>query len=223
MKTNAMTSQRSSLFSTRKMVVISLLAALSYVLMLFHLPFKFLGFLEFEFSDIPAVIAALQFGPLAGVVVELVKNLIKALTASTTGTVGELANFLISSAYIIPVGILYKLRTGGKLRFGKTEKNEVKKSKAWNGVFMTVIFVVGTAAMALAGALLNYYVMLPLYAKLFGGMDTIVGIAASNVSAIKDLGSLVILGITPFNIVKGIYISAIGYYTFRILKGRVLQ
>lgn len=224
MKANVMANQNKSLFSTRQLVTISLLSALAYVLMLIHLPFKFLGFLEFEFSDIPAVIAALTYGPFAGVVVELVKNLIKALTASTTGMVGELANFLISSAYIIPVGLLYKLRMARKLRAGNDKvTSPANREKSKSMIYMVIIFGIGTAALALVGALLNYYVMLPLYAKFLGGMDAIVGIASSNVPAVKDLASLILLGITPFNIVKGIYISVIGYYTYRMLKGRILN
>ncbi len=220
MKSNVVTNQKSSLFSTKQLVTIGLLSALAYVLMLIHLPFKYLGFLEFEFSDIPAVIAALAYGPVAGVVVELIKNLVKALTASTTGMVGELANFLISSAFIIPVGILHKMR---KAKNGKSINKNAAGVKTGDGLYTIFIFVIGTIAMALAGALLNYFVMLPLYAKLFGGMDVIVGIASANVSAVKDLASLVIIGITPFNIFKGIYISIIGYYTYRFLKGSILQ
>lgn len=223
MRTNAVTNQK-SLFSTKQMVTVSLLSALAYVLMLAHLPVKYLGFLEFEFSDIPAVIAALAYGPFAGVVVELVKNLIKALTASSTGMVGELANFIISSAYIIPVGILYKLRKVKKLQATSVNgKGITSNEKSWNGLYMIFIFVIGTIAMSITGALLNYFVTLPLYAQLFGGMDVIVGIASANVSAVKDLASLVIIGITPFNIIKGIYISIIGYYTYRFLKGKILQ
>jgi riboflavin transporter FmnP len=221
MKTNAVTNQTGTLFSTKKLVTISLLSALAYVLMLIHLPFKFLGFLEFEFSDVPAVIAALQFGPLAGVFVELVKNLIKALTASDTAMVGELANFLISSAFMIPVGILYKVRMAKKLRSQGTVNTQPVKTK--NGAYMIMTFTIGTIAFATAGALLNYYVMLPLYAKFMGGMDTVVGFASANLSIIKDLKGLILIGITPFNIVKGIYISVIGYYTYRFLKGRILD
>jgi riboflavin transporter FmnP len=223
MKSNVVT-QRKSLFSTKQLVTIGLLSALAYVLMLIHLPFKYLGFLEFEFSDIPAVIAALIYGPFAGVFVELVKNLIKATTASTTGMVGELANFLISSAYIIPVGVLYKLRMKKKLQDVTIRNDEAKsKEKTKDALFMIFIFTVGTLAMSLTGALLNYYIMLPLYAKLFGGMDVIVGIASSNLSAVKDLASLVIIGITPYNIMKGIGISILGYYTYRLLKGRLAE
>ncbi|MDF2944710.1 MAG: transporter component [Herbinix sp.] len=221
MKTNAVTNQKATIFSTKQMVLISLFAALSYVLMLFKLPYKHLGFLEFEFSDIPAVIAALQFGPLAGVIIELIKNLVKAVTATTTGGVGELANFLISSAYILPVGLLYKLKTAKNSSREKTNLNN-NKVKSSSYLYLIFVFSIGTIAMVVTGAVLNYFVMLPLYAKLFGGMESVIGFAAAGVPAIKDLASLVIIGITPYNIVKGIAMSIIGYYTYRLLKGRLI-
>ncbi len=221
MRTNTAVNQK-SLLTTRELVTISLLAALAYVLMLFHLPFKYLGFLEIEFSDIPAVIAALQFGPFAGVVVELIKNLIKALTASTTGMVGELANFIISSAFIIPVGALYRLRNMKKIKNNSTTDNSTKNR--WNGLYLVLIFGIATVSMTITGALLNYFVTLPLYAKLFGGMDVVVGAAAAYMSAIKNAAGLIILGITPFNIVKCIGMSILGFLTYRMLKGsKVLE
>lgn len=224
MNTHTVTNHKKSLFTTNQMVTISLLSALSYVLMLFHLPYKHLGFLEIEFSDIPAIIAALQFGPFSGVIVELIKNLIKALTATTTGYVGELANFLISSAYIIPVGILYKLKknksyAGNTLKFKVEERSGFVKSN----LFVIVMFAIATITMSVTGALLNYYVTVPLFARLFGGMNVIVGAASAYVPAIKGLGGLIVFGITPYNILKGIAMSIIGYYTYRLLKGRILS
>lgn len=216
--------QRSTTFTTKEMVTIGLLAGLAYVLMFLRLPFKYLGFLEIEFSDIPAVFAALQFGPFAGVIVELVKNLIKALTATTTGTVGELANFIISIAYVIPVGILYKLKKGS----ANTKAKNTLKSDSSNitavsqkYLYLVFIFAVGTFCMTLTGAILNYFVTIPLYATLFGGMSVVVGSAAKFLPIIKDINTLVFLGITPFNIVKGIGMSVIGYYTFYFLRNRL--
>ncbi len=217
MKTNAITNHKGTIFTTKQMIIISLFAALSYVLQLIHLPYKHLGFLEFEFSDIPAVIASLQYGPLAGVLIEFIKNLIKAITASTTAWVGEATNFLISCAFILPVGLLYKMK---KSRSSISDKKD--KARAGELIYLVFIFCVAVITMTIAGALINYFVMIPLYAKVFGGMDSVIGFAASTVPAIKDLAGLVIIGITPFNVVKGITISVIGYYTYRLLRGRLL-
>ncbi len=217
MKTNAITNQKGTIFTTKQMIIISMFAALSYALQLISLPYKHLGFLEFEFSDIPAVIASLQYGPFAGILIEFIKNLIKAITASTTAWVGEATNFLISCAFILPVSLLYKMK---KSKGSISDKKD--KSRVGELIYLVFIFAVAVITMTIAGALINYFVMIPLYAKAFGGMDSVIGFAASTVPAIKDLAGLVIIGITPFNIVKGITISVIGYYTYRLLRGRLL-
>lgn len=192
----------SSLFTTKQLVTLAMLSALAYVLMLIHLPFKYLGFLELEFSDVPAVIASLVYGPVAGVVVELIKNVIKAITATTTGGVGELANFLISACYVIPIGILFQRLKGKAKVFGS--------------------FAAGIAGFVAAGIVVNYFITVPLYANLFGGMDVVVGAAAATVPAIKDLATIVILGITPFNIVKGLILSFVGYLVYKLFRKSLL-
>ncbi|MDF2842679.1 MAG: putative riboflavin transporter [Herbinix sp.] len=219
MKANAATKTNGTLFSTKQTVILGLFSALSYVLMFVHLPYKHLGFLELEFSDIPAIIAALQFGPLSGIMIEFIKNLIKALTASSTGMVGELANFLISCAFILPVGILNKIRKSKAIERNLNQNTVKANTGVRSALAMVVIFTIATLSMTLTGALLNYFVMIPLYATLFGGLDNVVGLAATTVPAIKDLGTMVIIGITPFNIFKGIMISVVGYYTYRLTKG----
>lgn len=188
--------------ATRKMVIIAMFSALSYVLMLVKFPIAYLGFLEFEFSDIPALVAGLTFGPISAVMIELIKNLIKLITNTTTGGVGEFANFLISSSFMLVSCGLYKcLKCRGKVFIG---------------------FSLGTIAMTIVGGLMNYFVLLPLYASFMGGMANIVNLAAKTIPAIDSSLKLVVFGISPFNIFKGIYISVIGYYLYKLLRS-VLQ
>ena len=190
---------RKKLFTTKEMVTVSLLSALAYVLMLFEIPFiNYLGFLKLDLSDIPAIVGGIAYGPIAGVFIELIKNLIKAITATETAWIGELANFLVSLGYIIPVAVIFN-----KFQF---------KRKA------LVAFACGTLGMMLAGCLVNYFITLPLYAEIMGGMDKVVTFASAGLSYIKDVPSLVILGITPFNFVKGIFISILGYYTYIVIR-----
>lgn len=189
------------LFSTKNLVLISLLSAVAYVLMLLHLPIKFIGFLELEFSDVPAIIGGIFYGPAVGVIIELVKNLIKAITATTTGGVGEFANFVICSAFVLPASILFRRMKG--------------KGRAF------VSFGVATISMAVIGALMNYFIMIPLYAKVFGGMDAVIGVSSQMIPAIKDLGTIVLFGITPFNIVKGITLGIVSYYIYKPLRSRI--
>lgn len=190
---------RGRVFTTRAMVTIGLLSALSYVLMLLESP-PFIGFLRLELSDIPAIIGAFQFGPLAGVVIELIKNLIKAITASKTMGVGELANFIISVAFVVPAAIIYRKFT--------------HKNKSF------IAFGVATISMTLVGFLMNYFVTIPLYANLYGGIENVLA-AATMIPAIDDKFTLILYGITPFNIVKGIFTGFVGHYTYKLLKNRL--
>ena len=188
--------------STRHMVTLALLSALAYALMLIHLPFKYLGFLELEFSDVPAVIASLAYGPGAGIMVEFIKNLIKAVTATTTGCVGEMANFLTGACFVGPLGLVFH-------RYHKKGK-------------VIISFLTANTGFIIAGILVNYFITVPLYATLFGGMEAVIGVASATVPAVKDLATVVILGITPFNVFKGIVVSITGYMVYKAVRN-VLQ
>lgn len=187
---------KGSVFTTRALVTISLLSALSYVLMLLESP-PYLGFLRLELSDVPAIIGAFQFGPLAGLVIELIKNLVKAITSTKTSGVGELANFIVRAAYVVPATILYRSMKG-KLKY-------------------LVSFGVATICMAIAGFLVNYFITVPLYAALYGGMDNVIAVAQA-IPGIKDKFTLILYGITPFNIFMGVFLGLVGHYTYRLLK-----
>lgn len=186
-------------FTTKAMVTISLLSALSYVLMLLESP-AYIGFLRLELSDIPAIVGAFHFGPLAGVVIELIKNLIKGITATKTAGVGELANFVVSVAYVVPAAMVYR-----KL------KSKYKSLAA---------FSTATISMVVAGILINYFVTIPLYASLYGGIENVLA-AATVIPGIKDKLTLILYGITPFNIVKGIFMGVVGHYTYSLLRNRL--
>ena len=96
-----------SLRSTSTMTMISLLAAVSFVLSFFEFPVPLSpSFARMDLSDFPALVGAMTMGPWAGVLVELVKNLLGLLSTSTGG-VGELANFLMGGAMVYLAGMIY--------------------------------------------------------------------------------------------------------------------
>jgi riboflavin transporter FmnP len=134
------------------------------------------------------------------VVIELIKNLIKAITSTKTLGIGELANFIVSAAYVVPAAIIFRKM-----------KSKYKP---------LVAFGIATICMVIAGFLINYFVTIPMYASLYGGMDNVLA-AATVIPGIKDKFTLILYGITPFNIVKGIFIGLVGHYTFRLLKNRL--
>lgn len=191
---------KKTLFSTRDLVIVGLFSALAYVLMLLESP-GYLGFLRIEFSDVPAILGGLGLGPAAGVFIELIKNIIKALSTKTIGD-GELANFVVGSAYVLPLSIIYRKWKG--------------KHRLLTG------YVVGTVTMCVAGMIVNYFVTLPLYSNMFGGVDALIGFVGSMTPGflpeINSLWKIIIIGITPFNVLKGIMMAVVSYYVFKLVK-----
>ncbi|MBP3337131.1 MAG: ECF transporter S component [Clostridia bacterium] len=123
---------------------IGVLSAIAFILQVIGsiMQLKVAGFLEIEFSDLPAIIGALALGPLAGVLIEFIKNFLH-LTISSTGFVGELANFVINGIFVFTVGLVYA-------------KNKTKK-----GAILALIS--GCIIMPVAAAFANFFIMLPLY------------------------------------------------------------
>lgn len=184
-----------SISSTSALVKISLLSVIAYILMLLELPIPFFpGFLKIDLSDMPALIGAFALGPIAGVIIELIKNMLHLITKTTTGGVGELANFLIGISLVIPAGIIY----------GKSKK---RSSALWG-------MLLGTALMAVAGGIANYYILIPFYSKIMP-IEQIIQLSAAANGAIKDLKTLIIYGVVPFNLLKGIVVSC---FTLLIYK-----
>jgi len=100
------------------------------------------GFLDVEISDFPAILAALSMGPVAGLLTEMIKNLLH-LLITTTGGVGELANFLINGIFAFTVGLIYK-------------RNKTKK-----GAYISLLY--GVIALTVSAVIFNMLVLLPLY------------------------------------------------------------
>ncbi|MGM9925976.1 MAG: ECF transporter S component [Bacillus sp. (in: firmicutes)] len=135
----------------RKFVVIGMFSSIAYLLMLLNFPLPpFPSFLNIDFSDVPALIAAIIFGPVAGIVVELVKNVLDyVMTGSEVGVpIGHFANFIAGVAFILPVYYIYK------------------KASSKRG--LVVGLVAGTVFMAVFMAIMNYLVILPAYSFFLG-------------------------------------------------------
>ncbi|MET3575111.1 ECF transporter S component [Bhargavaea ullalensis] len=175
----------------RSMIAIAMLSSISFVLMLFNFPLPpFPAFLKVDFSEVPAIIAAITMGPVAGILVELFKNILDWLFAgSPTGVpVGHMANFTTGVLFIMPVWWVY---------------HRLSNTKG-----MTTGLIIGTLSMAVGMSLLNYVLFLPLYTK-FMNFPVLSG---------GELYSMVVLGILPFNILKGIILAAIVLLLFRSMQ-----
>lgn len=166
----------------RKMVLIAMLGSIATILMQFNFPLPALpAFLKFDFGEVPAVIAIMTMGPVAGISVELIKNILHwFLSGSPTGVpVGEIANFATGLLFILPIYFIFNMF--------KNKKGLVSG------------FIAGTVTMAIGMSLLNYFVFLPMYTY-FLNMPPVTGDA---------LYTMIVLGILPFNFVKGVIVAVI--------------
>ena len=128
---------------TNKLIKISLLSAISLVLMYFDFPvIPIFPWLKVDLSDVPALLGAFGFGPLVGVAIELVKNLLYFFIKGSS-IAGVMANFIVGSALILPAGFIY----------------HKKKSKKTAILGM----IIGAVIMEIAGIFANVYILLPLY------------------------------------------------------------
>lgn len=179
------------------MTKVAMLSVIAFVLMQLELLIPiFPAFLKIDVSDLPALIGAFALGPFAGVAIEAVKNILH-LLQTTTGGVGELANFVIGSAIIVPAALIYK-------------KNKSKKSAI-------IGLAIGTVAMAITGALANYFVLIPFYTA-FMPIDAIVGMGTAVNHNINSVWDLVLLGILPFNLFKGVVLSVLTLILYKHLS-----
>ncbi|MEW9123562.1 MAG: ECF transporter S component [Thermotaleaceae bacterium] len=184
--------------STKALTKISILSVIAYVIMFLEIPVIFFpGFLKIDLSDIPALIGAFALGPTAGIMIELVKNILHFVTKTTTGGVGELANFLVGIALIIPASVAYR-------QYGT-------KQAAVTGM------IVGILVMGIVGALANYFILLPFYGKVMP-MEQIIAWSAAANGAIVDLKTLILYAIIPFNILKGIVVAILTTILYKRLS-----
>ncbi len=181
------------LFSTVNLTKMALLSLIAVIIMQYtaiKLPNIFPSFLEIDFSEVPAIIGILTVHPLAGVVIVVIKNLLKAFVFGTnTAYVGELANLAVSLGYILPLTFLAK-------------KNKNIKT-------VTLGIILGIVGITLVGALINYFVMIPLYAQLFMPLEKIIDMGHMINPNIVDKLTLVLYAIIPFNILKGSVVAVV--------------
>ncbi len=181
--------KKSIITSTRGITTIAILGALSAVLMLFEIPLWFApSFYQIDFSEVPVMIGAFALGPLAGVLIELVKILIKLMTTGTkTAFVGEFGNFILGCAFVVPAALIYKVK--------KTRKS------AYMGL------LVGTLTLAVAGSFINAYILLPFYSKTMLPLDRIISMGNEVNGLISSMKDLIVYAVIPFNLLKGALVS----------------
>lgn len=197
--TAKVTSKKAGKIATTHFVAhVGMLGAIAAVLMFFEIPLPFIApaFYKMDFSEVPVLIGTFALGPIGGFFIEVIKILVHlAIKGTSTAFIGELGNLIVGAALFLPAGILYKIK--------KTRKCAL------------IGMIVGTVCMVLVGSFFNAYVLLPLYAKAFGGMEAIIAAGTAVHASVTSVAGFVGLCVAPFNLVKGIITSIITFILYK--------
>lgn len=189
------------MLSTRKMAMVGVFSATAVVLYVLDFPVPFAPpFYKLDFSEIPVLVGSFAFGPVAGVMIEFVKILLKLLLKGTdTAFVGDLANFMVGCSFILPASFLYQ--------FKKSKKNAILGC------------ITGTLVMTVFGTAFNAVYLIPTFAKLYGmPLDVIVAMGTKIHASIDNVVSLVVMCVAPLNLVKGTSVSLITVLVYKKLS-----
>ena len=182
----------------KSITVMAIMGAIGFILMMleFPLPFIIPCFIEFDFSELPAIITAFALGPIQGIVVCFIKNLLH-LFVTTTAGVGELSNFILGAIFVGVAGFIYKYK--------KTRAGALIGS------------VSGALIMAVVSIATNYFITYPFYTN-FMPMEGIIGAYQAILPAADSLLKCLIIFNVPFNFVKGMVVSLICFGIYKKLS-----
>ncbi|MDD2592584.1 MAG: ECF transporter S component [Erysipelotrichaceae bacterium] len=127
--------------------IIGIMSAFSFILYAFEISVGFIipsaAFLKIDFSDIPVFLTGLTLGPIPGVFVALIKNILHISITKEPALSGEIANFFASVAYMLPLSLM-RLRSDKKLN-------------------MIISIVIAIISVTITLSIVNYFITLPLY------------------------------------------------------------
>ncbi len=188
--------------SIRYMTVTAMLSAVAFILMFLDFSVPFMpAFIKMDLSELPALIGSFAMGPLCGILVCLIKNVLH-LFISTTGGVGELSNFILGVAFVLPAGLIYKH----------------KKSR------MSALLgsLLGAAFMGAFSVASNYFLVYPVYYN-FMSEEMVLSAYQVILPSMKNMLQCLICFNMPFTFVKGLFSVAITFVVYKhlspILKG----
>jgi len=203
---NKLETKKDSFFSSKnitRMAIFTAIALVLYLIAPFSVPVLFPGFLSFNFSDIPVLLAGFMMGPIAGVIVLVSKILLKLPFSSTAG-VGELGDLMFGLAFMLPATIIYMFR-----------KN---KKGALIGLSVGVLTSLGVAILA------NRFILVPFYANiLFGGLENLINITGlnglyPNMTADNFFRYYILFAVIPFNLIRLLISAAVTFFLYKHLS-----
>lgn len=153
---------------------------------------------KLDFSTLPVLLGGFAMGPVSSLFILLIKDLTGLLHSSTMG-VGELADFLCSGLFVVSACLVYR--------------RERTRAGALKGMALGVVVMVA------AGALANYFIMIPFYMKVMNfSAEAIVGMIANVIPAVDSMGKLILLATAPFNLLKGVVLCLVTLLVYKRLS-----
>lgn len=203
-KTSKYSSEKQNVGKVRILTGAAMLSAIAYLLQFIELQLPLSpNFAKFDFSELPALIGGFAYGPVCGITIEFIKNVLQLLSTSTGG-IGELANFVIGSSLVVPAAFIYKKR--------KTKKTAI------------VGCIVGSVISGIVAAAMNYFVLLPMY-EIFMPLEQVIAAFAEFFPFIHTKLDVVLYNALPMNILKSGLIAFVTMFLYKplspLLKGRM--
>ena len=194
--------------TTHKLTVAAMLSAVAFILMFIEFPIPMLipAFIKMDFSDLPALLGAFALGPVYGVIISFMKNLLHIVIKGTsTACVGELSNFILGAIFSAVAGYLYKHH--------KSRKTAI------------IGAVAGAVAMGVLSVPSNYFVVYPAYVQFYHmPLEAILGMYQAILPSADSLIKCLIIFNLPFTLVKGLLDAVLCMLIYKplspILHGR---
>lgn len=179
------------------MTMTAMLSAIAFVLMFLEFSVPIMpSFIKMDLSELPALVGAFAMGPVSGMMICLIKNLLH-LFMTSTGGVGELSNFMLGACFVVPAGLVY-------------QKWRNKKSAAAGAV-------AGAVLMGIISIFSNYFIVYPVYYN-FMPKETILTAYQMIFPGVKNMLQCLIVFNAPFTFVKGILSVAITMLVYKPLS-----
>lgn len=193
--------EKQRILSTTKIAVIGMFSAVAAILHMLDFPVPFAPeFYRLDFGELPALIGAFAYGPVAGVMIEFCKIVLKLIFKGTsTAFVGDLANFVIGCSFLLPPSIIYMFVKG--------------KKTAGIGC------AVGTICMTIFGFAFNAVYLLPKFAQLYGMPEEVIVEMGHVINpVINSFTTLALFAVAPLNLLKGSVISIVTMLIYKKLS-----
>ena len=194
-------------FNVRKMTIIAMMSAIAIVIYYLDFPVPLMpSFIKLDLSNVISLLAGFALGPVEGVAVCLIKNLVHVFIKGmgTTMGIGDIFDFVTSAAFALTASLIYQ-----------RNKTRIQAIKAC---------IVGVVVFTLISLPLNYFIVYPIYFKAFGGEAAILGMYQEIMPDVGSIFKALCIFNLPFTFIKGVICALITVIVYKplspLLKGK---